>query len=74
MKGIIDTMIGKHRIGKQYVVIRNLMMMGTIMGCERGTLTILTVSLFYLLAPRAPLGAGLGTYSAALAKITSKMY
>jgi hypothetical protein len=74
MNGIVNTTMSKHGIGKPYVDMRTLMMMGTIVTVNQDVITITCRDKPMLPIIHAPVDAGPGTCPSALAKMMSVMY
>jgi hypothetical protein len=74
MEGIVSTTMGKHGIGRPYVEMRNIMMMGTIVTVVNGMITLTCKDPPPLPLITAPAEAGPGSCASALTKMTSVMY
>ena len=74
MGGIVNTTMSKHGIGKPYVDMRTLMMMGTMVTVNEGSIVITCRDKPMLPVTLAPADAGPGTCSSALARMMSVMY
>ena len=74
MNGIVNTTMSKHGIGKPYVDMRTLMMMGTIVTVDDHMIAVTCKDKPALPIVSAPMDAGPGTCPSALAKMMSVMY